>query len=159
MSNDDNTETKIITIESLNSRTKLSTILIWLLAIGIGVVIGSVFSPNIPYIGNKEIQKLEQKNKELNIQITNRNNNILLLEKQHDSLVINYESIKDNIIWKDSIINIITYKIDSVNNMVILQDSIINNIYDERYKDINNVNSMDIDERVKFFSNFFKSKI
>jgi hypothetical protein len=159
MSENKNTETKIIAIEGRSSGAKFSTVFIWLLAILIGIVIGSVFAPNIPFIGNKEIKKLENENKELQIQIDNRNQNIILLERQHDTLVFKYENLKDSVVYKDSIITRITHEIDSINSMVAQQDSIIKNIYDERYKDINNVSNMDINERIRFFTDYFRSRI
>jgi hypothetical protein len=159
MSNGENTNNNPIIIETKSSSTSLGTILLWLLAIAIGVVIGSVFSPKIPFIGNKAINKLENENKELRVVIENRNENIILLEQKHDTLKFKYENLQVVVINRDSLIKEITYEIDSINNMVMSQDSIINNIYDERYKDINNVSDMDVNERIRFFTDFFRKRI
>lgn len=159
MSNEDNKETKIIAIEGRNSGAKFSTILIWLLAIGIGIVIGSVFAPDIPFIGNKVINKLENENKELRITIENRNKNVILLEQKYDTLDSKYSKLQLVVSNRDSLIREITHEIDSINTMVMTQDSIINKIYDERYKDINNVGDMDVNERISFFTEYFRARL
>jgi hypothetical protein len=148
-----------IIIETKTSSTSLSTVLLWLVAVAIGVVIGCVFAPNIPFVGNKVINQLENDNKELRVTIENRNKNIIILEQKNDTLKGMYENLQIVVSDRDSVIREITHEIDSVNTMVITQDSIINKIYDERYKDINNVVDMDVNERISFFTDYFKARL
>tara|TARA_R110000765_G_C18582228_1_gene566527 strand:- start:23 stop:505 length:483 start_codon:yes stop_codon:yes gene_type:complete len=158
MAEGENRNTPII-IETKSSSTSLSTVLLWLVAVAIGVVIGCVFAPNIPFVGNKVINKLENDNKELRITIENRNKNIIILEQKNDTLNGMYETLQVVVSDRDSVIREITYEIDSINTMVITQDSIINKIYDERYKDINNVADMDVNERISFFTDYFRARL
>ena len=114
-----------IIIETKSSSTSLSTVLLWLVAVAVGVVIGCVFAPNIPFVGNKVINKLENDNKELRITIENRNKNVIILEQKYDTLNSKYQNLQIVVSDRDSVIREITYEIDSINNMIIMRQAVI----------------------------------
>lgn len=145
-------------IEGETTNAKFTTVFMWLFAIVVGVIIGSVFTPNIPFIGNKIINNLEKENISLKDSIQKNNSNLLLIKEKSKKLEADNDTLVSTLSNRDSTIKILHSEIDSTNNVITSQDSIIIKIYDEQYKDINNVPNMDISKRIEFFTDYFKAR-
>ncbi len=147
-----------MSIEGESTSAKFSTVFMWIFAIVIGIVIGSVFAPNIPFIGNKAIKELEKQNNELRISIETHNQNIIKIEQKSKKLENEHITLVTSLAERDSSIINLKNEVDSVSNIIYNQDSVIIKIYEEQYKDINSVADMDMRERIEFFTKYFNTR-
>lgn len=124
------------------------------------IIIGFLIGFLIPKFSNsnKDIKNLEIKNKELEKNIDNRNieykkleNNLIILKNNNQELIFNIELRDKNIV-------ILQKKIDSINILINSENTIITKIKNEGYEEINNVDNWNTDERMQFFTEFFKTK-
>lgn len=141
-------------LEIVNKKQGLKIIYFIVLFI-IGIIIGSIFSSKIPYIGDVNIKELERKNKELKENIINRNDSINYIKGEYKKIKSENNVLKNTVTKLDSSLTKIEADIDSMDHIVIKQDSIMIKLYEDKYKDINNIPNMDIDERVEFFTDYF----
>ncbi len=112
--------------------------------------------PNTPIFKNRKIKELEKENQNLHKEIDGRNKHINELDSTFSKLKKENVFLVTEINIRDGHINILEQKIDSINGLIETSDSTIIKIKNNGYEEINNVNNWDINQRLNFFSDYFK---
>lgn len=112
--------------------------------------------PHTPYFKNKTIKQLEAENKKLHDNIEARNKNIALLDEELKKSKAAKSLLENEAINRNIYITSLEHKIDSVNTLIYSSDTTIIKIKKSGYEEINNVNNWNVNQRVEFFSDFFK---
>lgn len=119
----------------------------------LGFLLGFLI-PNIPYVKDK----LGKTNDELTKNILKRDEENIHLNDSIKSLESKKQNLENDIIKKDNDITKLNYKIDSVNYLIRNSDTILIKIKKEGYEEINSVNYWNTAERVRFFTEYFKTQ-
>jgi uncharacterized membrane-anchored protein YhcB (DUF1043 family) len=121
----------------------------------IGICIGFLI-PNIGFFKNGKIKQLEKENEKLHAEIDKKLLHIQQLDSAFNGLIRKENSLLDEIDKRDLQITALEKSIDSVSVLISQSDSNVTKIKQE-YEEINNVNSWNINQRIDFFSDYFKT--
>ena len=122
----------------------------------IGLCIGFLI-PNTPYFKNKKLKELEYLNDSLYKEIDARNKNILLLDSRFNKLKNEKLVLEEEVAKRNNYINSLEHKIDSINTLILTSDTILVKIKHDGYEEINNVSNWNTNQRINFFTDYFKT--
>ncbi len=121
----------------------------------IGICIGFLI-PTIPFLKGNKITELEKENAKLHTDIDKRDLHIQQLDSAFNGLIRKENSLLDIIDKRDLQITALEKSIDSVSVLLSQSDSNITKIKHE-YEEINNVSNWNTNQRIDFFSDYFKA--
>ncbi len=112
--------------------------------------------PKTPYFTNKELNKLKSDNDSLHKEMNKRNKEnegYIALFKKEQEKNITLENIANN---RDIHIKSLEHKIDSISVLINISDTTLIKIKNQGYEEINNVNNWNANQRILFFTDYFK---
>ena len=130
----------------------IKLILVAIVALAIGLLI-----PHKSLFSNKDLKKLKHENDSLYKAIDNRNKSIVKYDSSFNLLKTKEIFYQSEIDKRDDYISTLEHQIDSINGLIENTDTSIIKIKKQGYEDINGVNNWNVDQRIIFFTTYFKT--